>query len=116
MTCDARKGNSRITVNPLDENTLKGITYSSDGRIKSSNPIIDEDINFRLNLNSEVTSLPENRKQALNCLLKDINRNKKNQDISLYCKRKLEKITTMDDPKIPYVGILIWWLEKHIRK
>ena len=36
-------------------------------------------------------------------------------DISLYCQRRLDKILEMEDPKIPYVGILIWWLKKHIR-
>ena len=26
-----------------------------------------------------------------------------------------EWILEMDDPKIPYAGILIWWLKKHIK-
>ena len=31
-------------------------------------------------------------------------------------KRKLEKIREADDPKMPYAGILIWWLEKKCRQ
>ena len=31
-------------------------------------------------------------------------------------KRKLEKIRETDDPKMPYAGILIWWLEKKCRQ
>lgn len=115
LTCDARKGNDAIKVNPCDESTLRGITYTSNGIIKSSDPVIDEDLNQRLNLNGENSSFQENRKQVLESLILDVKRRCGNGDISLYCKRRLEKILTMDDPKIPYVGILIWWLEKHIK-
>ena len=115
MTCDARKGNSEIKVNPLDAKTLSGITYTANGKIKSSDPIIDEDINIRLNLNGETTSLSENRMQVLDSLLRDIKKRCGTGDISLYCQRRLEKIMEMDDPKIPYAGILIWWLKKHIK-
>lgn len=61
MTCDARRGNEAIKVNPCDVRKRHGLG-----------------------------------------------------DISLYCRRKLEQIRGIDDPKLPYVGILIWWLEKHI--
>lgn len=115
MTCDARKGNSEIKVNPLDERTLVGITYTSNGMIKSLDPIVDDDFNKRLNLNGETTSLPENRKQVLESLISDVRKNCGSGDISLYCQRRLEKILDMDDPKIPYVGILVWWLKKHIK-
>ena len=81
MTCDARKGNSEIKVNPLDAKTLSGITYTANGKIKSSDPIIDEDINIRLNLNGETTSLSENRKQVLDSLLRDI---KKDVERAIY--------------------------------
>ena len=114
MTCDAYRGNEPIKVNPCDAETLRGITYTSSGIIKSSDPAVDEDINKRLNLNSDSSSLPENRKQVLQTLLNDIKKKHGSGDISLYCRRKLEQIRGMDDPKMPYVGILIYWLEKHI--
>jgi uncharacterized protein (TIGR02646 family) len=69
MTCDARRGNEPIKINPCNADTLRGITYTSSGRIQSSDPEIDEDINERLNLNSESISLPENRKQVLQALI-----------------------------------------------
>lgn len=50
LTCDARKGNDAIKVNPCDESTLRGITYKSNGIIQFSDPVIDEDLNQRLNL------------------------------------------------------------------
>lgn len=115
LTCDARKGNDAIKVNPCDESTLRGITYKSNGIIQSSDPVIDEDLNQRLNLNGANSSFQENRKQVLESLIFDVKKRCGNGDISLYCKRRLEKIQSMDDPKILYVGILIWWLEKHIK-
>lgn len=114
MTCDAHRGNAPLKVNPCDVNTLKGITYTSSGIIKSSDPHIDKDLNQRLNLNSQSSSLPENRKQVLQALINDVQRKHTNGDISLYCRRKLEQIKSIDNRKMPYVGILIWWLEKHV--
>ncbi len=116
LTCDAHRGNRPIKVNPCDKNTLHGITYTSSGRIQSSDPDVNEDLNKTLNLNSEYISLPENRKQALQMLINEVKKNCGKGDISLYCKRKLEQIRSLSDHKPPYVGILIYWLEKHTRK
>lgn len=114
LTCDARRGNKPIKVNPCNAETLRGITYTSSGRIQSSDPEIDRDINEHLNLNCNIISLPENRKQVIQTLIEDIRRKCGTGDISLYCKRKLDQIRLTSDPKMPYVGIIIWWLEKRI--
>ncbi|MCB6416010.1 hypothetical protein LI221_13270 [Faecalimonas umbilicata] len=113
LTCDAKRGNDKLTVNPCNSETLHSITYSHNGKIKSTDTRIDEDLNERLNLNSEVVSLPENRKQVLDALIMNIKEKHPAGDIKPYCRRKLEQIKSMDDDKIPFVGILIWWLEKH---
>lgn len=113
LTCDAKRGNDKLTVNPCNSETLHSITYSHNGKIKSMDTRIDEDLNERLNLNSEVVSLPENRKQVLDALIMNIKEKHPAGDIKPYCRRKLEQIKAMDDDKIPFVGILIWWLEKH---
>lgn len=114
LTCDASRGNEPLKVNPCNKDTLCGITYTSSGKIKSSDPDIDEDLNKRLHLNSEVISLPENRKQVLQALIDDVKKNHGTGSISLYCQRKLKQIQATKDPKIPFVGILVWWLTKHI--
>lgn len=116
MTCDAKRGNDILKVDPRNEATLRSLTYTSNGRIKSSDTEIDRDLNVSLNLNCEAISLPENRKQVLNELIKNIKKTHPTGDISQYCKRRLEQLKNMDDPKIPFVGILIWWLEKHARE
>lgn len=115
LTCDAARKNTPIKVNPCDANTLHGITYTSKGRIQSSDPDVNRDLNDVLNLNCEAVSLPENRKRALDELIKDVNKNHATGDISIYCKRKLKQIQAIEDKKIPFEGILIDWLSKRCR-
>lgn len=45
-----------------------------------------------------------------------IRRKEPKGDIKHYCKRRLDTIKTMDDEKIPFGGIIIWWLEKHANR
>lgn len=61
-------------------------------------------------------SLPENRKAVLDALIEDIRKNGPKGDIKNYCKRRLDMIRSMDDKKIPFIGIIIWWLEKHANR
>lgn len=51
LTCDARKGNKSLTVNPLNPETLKTIRYKGNGVIFSDDSAINDDLNERLNLN-----------------------------------------------------------------
>ena len=115
MTCDARKGNKRIKVNPCDVNTLIGISYTSNGIIISDNQEINEDINEKLNLNCSSVSLPENRKNVLQTFIEDVSKKCGDGDISSYCEKKLKEFRAKNDPQVPFVGIIIWWLEKHIK-
>ena len=114
LTCDAKRKNAALKVNPRNPDTLATIHYRADGTIKSSDPVIDEDLNKRLNLNCRTISLPETRRGVLNELLFHIKKNHPTGDIRPYCRRKLEQLTEPSDYKKPYVGILIEWLERHI--
>lgn len=116
LTCDAKRGNEVLKVDPRNADTIHSISYTADGRIKSEDPVIDEDLNKRLNLNCEAVSLPENRKAVLNALIADIRKKGPKGDIKHYCKRRIDMIKAMDDEKIPFVGIIIWWLEKHANR
>lgn len=111
-TCDAHRGNSELKVNPCDYRTLQKISYRSDGRIFSSDKDINKDLNDILNLNCQAISLPENRKQVLNQLLLDIKKKCPKGDIKQYCNRKLQQLDNRDD-KVPFEGILVWWLKEH---
>jgi uncharacterized protein (TIGR02646 family) len=51
QTCDTRKGNDKITINPTDKLHIDTIKYGLDGLITSTNPAFEDDINRTLNLN-----------------------------------------------------------------
>lgn len=113
-TCDAHRGNVPLKINPCNPDTINTIYYTSSGKIKSTDPVIDKDLDITLNLNSTHCSLPENRRRVLNELIQNIARTHPKGDISLYCKRRLEAFENETDPKTPYSGILIWWLKNHL--
>lgn len=112
LTCDACRGNTPLTVNPLDARTLVDIRYKSNGVIYSNDTDVNNDLKDTLNLNCEAIQLPDTRKAARDELLKEVSRHK--SDIQNYIQRTLEHYQTASK-KPPFVGILIDWLKKHQR-
>ena len=115
MTCDAKRGNTPLTVHPLNPLTLSSIQYKADGTIFSNEPDINKDLNETLNLNCAQVGLTENRRSALQTMLDELHKKRPTGDIHLTCERLLEKYQNQTR-KTPYSGILIWWLQKHISK
>ena len=116
LTCDAHRGNQRLTINPLVSNTLESVRYRSNGEMYSDDSLINEDINAVLNLNCHEVLLPENRKSALNVLLADINRSRgKNVSFEACCRKRLKELKEADK-KVEYCGIMIYWLENRLRQ
>lgn len=113
LTCDKKRGNAPLTVNPLDAATLATISYTSDGKIKSSDPTINDDLNIRLNLNcsEEAVTLPENRKAMLDTIQELVFQE---EDLLQACMDQLHIWENETDPKTPYIGIVIWWLREQI--
>ena len=113
MTCDKKRGNAPLTVNPLDAATLATISYTSDGKIRSSDPIINDDLNIRLNLNcsEEAVTLPENRKAVLDTIQEQVFQE---EDLLQACMDQLHIWENETDHKTPYIGIAIWWLREQI--
>lgn len=114
FTCDKKRGNQVLKVNPLDEDTLNTIYYESDGRIKSNDNIINHDIDVKLNLNCclEAVNLPQNRKAVLDAIQKDLA--EQDGDFVKNCREQLAIWENETDYKTPYIGIAIWWLRKQI--
>lgn len=54
QTCDTRKGESTITLNPLDSAHMETLFCTSDGRLASTNKAFQEDIDERLGLNHAI--------------------------------------------------------------
>lgn len=114
LTCDKKRENAPLKINPLDEETLETIYYLTDGTMKSTDVVIDEDINIRLNLNcdTDAVTLLKNRKAVLDMIQKDL----ANQegDFQQNCIEQLHIWENEADPKTPYIGIAIWRLKKQI--
>lgn len=115
LTCDAARGNDAITVNPIQPATLASIFYHSDGRIDAYDSVIRDDIIHKLNLNCVSANLIAARKAALDALkLKVVRIDSK--DRLDFCKAQLSLYQHSTGAKVPYVGILIWWLQDYISK
>lgn len=115
MTCDAIRGNKPLTVNPLDENTLKTIYYRNNGEIAAKDTVIEKDLVETLNLNCvKYSSLPDSRKKVLEPIEESLVSLESKEDMLDECNHLLSIFESETDPKIPYCGIIIWWLKDYI--
>lgn len=111
LTCDASKGSELITVNPLDKNSIQKICYQSDGTIYSNDEDINHDLNQTLNLN--YVTIKSNRKSALDALKRQLIKEKRTGDWSSVARKRYLQLSQSPE-KIPYVGIILQYLEKHM--
>ncbi len=117
LHCDAKRGNIPLTVNPLDGSTLSTITYHSNGEIDATDPIIKNDLVTVLNLNCTCYhSFPERRKAALSEIEKTIVAIDDVDDRIKRCEKYLARFNCETDPKTPYCGYIIWWLERYLER
>ena len=119
--CDRAKSSNDISFSPLDSSFIDTLSYSSDGRIRSSNPTFNSDIEKILNLNTKLLVL--NRKSVLDEVIKMINSyHKSNRQWSKNILRAvLDKYENMhqEDGKqmyYPYCGIIIWYLRRKLKQ
>lgn len=119
QTCDAHRGNTDLTVNPLNQPSIDRILYRTDGSIYSDDPAINTDLNETLNLNFKEGSLVKSRKQAVDALRQYLLKKHPQGQWSrtLLSKTKLEfsKVSS-DGAKSEYLGILLFHIEKYLRK
>lgn len=119
-TCDTHKGNNVITVNPQDITTLKKIKYrTSTGEIYSDDENIERELDEILNLNSEKHLLKENRKAVLDSVIFQMSRMQKqgnwNRKFVEAVRKKYESKDSQGKRK-EYAGIVLWYLEKKLKK
>lgn len=109
QTCDTRKGNEVLRIDPQKEGDILTIEYTSNGEIKSNNPDFQEDFDNILNLNNTF-GLVKSRREALNSLKRNLGKRKAHlteDTIRRIYTRYLES-----EIKESYVGILLWYLQK----
>ena len=117
LTCDAKRRNRELKINPLDAETLKAIAYGTDGKIIATDCQYADDLYVKLNLNcvSANVILPQNRKAVLDSVQSAIAEADEIQYVD-HCKKLLSSFEAETDPKTPYIGIAIWWLKDFISK
>ena len=110
QTCDTKKGNRVLHIDPQKIGDISTIFFTRNGEVKSTNLLFQKDLDEVLNLNDKFGNLISARKSALKALQKKITPMNKNQIEKLYNKLKIA------ERKIEYVGILLWYLEKKIKR
>jgi uncharacterized protein (TIGR02646 family) len=119
QTCDAHKEGRMLEVlSPLNKNSISLIKYSHSGRILSDNDQCMNDLESVLNLNVEW--LVHTRKSVLDKVKSEIGRRLSpgKSGSKTFFKERLEKVQTPDSDGYleSYVGIVIWYLEKKMRR
>lgn len=114
LTCDKHRENTEFRkINPCEKETLQTIFYTLDGRIDALDPDVRFDLVNTLNLNCASAPLTAERKAALDALIDEIGKVEENY-LHSYCVEMLNGFLDEKDPKTPYVGILIWYLQTMI--
>ncbi len=114
--CDTRKRNLDLLMNPADpvHDVERIIRFDSDGTIRSTDPVFENELNEILNLNTPI--LKNNRKAVLRGMLEALPK-QGNWNDSL-----IEKKIGQWDEKLersilePYCQIVVYWLRKRLRQ
>lgn len=116
-TCDTHKGDTELTLTPLNRDHIAKIKYrTGTGEIYSEDSVIDHDLNVTLNLNCQEQYLKENRKAVLNTIKNRIS--KKGTLSRTEWERILKMYTSMDNAgqRKEYAGIAIWYINRKLKK
>ena len=122
-TCDKRRGNVSMTVDPTKRHTLDPIYYHRDGRIDATDESIQHDIQTTLGLNNARTNLCANRFESMRAIEKVVtstfrrrgienNRNAK----KTICLKILNQFESQTDMKDEYLGAKLFVARKFVSK
>lgn len=115
QTCDTRKGEKKLNINPMNEEHMKTIKYKSDGTISSTNVEFVQDLDDVLNLNYEFGYLKSNRKAALDGFVNQLVKLKPGvsaKTLLLKLKRKYENQQELDE----HIGIILYDINKRLKR
>jgi uncharacterized protein (TIGR02646 family) len=121
QTCDTKKGNTDITINPIlaNPNCETQIKYLSNGEIHSDDPIIERELTEVLNLNMQ--TLVDGRREVFETVQKKVeNESKRYADRNIrtgYFERELQWWLSRDSAKFkPYCMVAVYYLKKKIKQ
>lgn len=119
-TCDEHRHNRELKVNPLRQDMMETISYTRDGRIHSTDPAIDRDLNTVLNLNcaKAPSRIVTNRKNVYAVCIQQLMRlqpqgNWKRSTLDKVLRDWTEK---KNGKHIEYAGVAIYLLKKYLAK
>ncbi len=112
-TCDDKKGDELLRIDPRIQTHINTIKYDKKGIISSDNTDFDDDLNITLNLNTQ--ALINSRYAAFDSLLKRMSKKKSGKWSRDFIQRILDKYKSKDDDT-PYAGFIIYQLEKRLQK
>lgn len=116
--CDKKKDRDSISFTPLEQAFIDTIIYNTNGEISSTNPIYNNEMNSKLNLNTKL--LVCNRRTVLSEVIQQINSQQKGKPWTAGVLRQyILKYSSMHsrDGKmqyIPYCGIILHYLNKKL--
>jgi uncharacterized protein (TIGR02646 family) len=121
QTCDTKKGNTVITINPIlaNPNCEMQVKYLSNGEIHSDDPIIENELIEVLNLNMQ--TLVDGRREVFETVQKKVEiESKKCADSNIrskYFEREVQWWLSLDGGKYkPYCMVAVYYLKKKIRQ
>ena len=115
LTCDKHRENVEFRkINPCQEETLKTIFYTMDGKIGSTDPDVEFDLVDTLNLNCSSAPIISERKAVLDALIEQLGEVEED-NLHNFCVSRLEVFLNEREVKTPYVGVLIWYLKSMIQ-
>lgn len=114
QTCDAHRGNTPLTIDPLKPASVALVQYLPNGKIYSNDKNINRDLQVTLNLNCMQAYLPQNRMAALNVLKQKIYTDCAGQTASkAYLQNLYDTLAQGKNGVLnEYLGILLCYLVK----
>ena len=118
-TCDKRRGNAPLTVDPTKSHTLETIYYRRDGHIDAHDESVKHDIQITLGLNNTHTNLCANRLESMRAIEKVVFSTFKRRGIEnnrsakkSVCLKILKKFEGQTDMKDEYLGVKLFVARK----
>jgi uncharacterized protein (TIGR02646 family) len=114
--CDVRKANVDLSRHPADLTAPidRDLHYSGDGRISSTDAAFDAELNGVLNLNFDF--LVKNRQETLRAFTAALQHRGTLAPATLTRWLSKWRGDNRQDPLLPYAQVIVYWLEKRIRR
>lgn len=123
LTCDKRRGNADMTVNPTKPETLVSIKYSRDGRIDADDRAVRNDLQITLGLNDPTTYLCSSRASAMMRIEQYVYSRIKREQIEgdskakrSLCMKILGYFESQSGKKDEYLGVKLYKARKLVSK